>query len=179
MSLSYSSHFFRQPPPTNIILLANMPSRRRENSANPRTLGSESANVPLSTRAARIGLIFSRGGTELARLIAEEEADGASSITWLSLEYIVLQLSSRPQGCTCTAGTLEVFDDSLILVGDVRMGWSPSAVGHHCRESLVLLANQVHEAASRSLIPPLAREMMIIVFLATSDSSVRRTFFDF
>ncbi len=72
---------------------------------------------------------------------------------------------------------LEVFFDFLILIGDVRMGWSTSAVGHHCRESLVFLANRVHEA-SRSLIPPLAREMMMIIFLATSDSRVRRTLFD-
>ncbi len=123
-------------------------------------------------------MIFSRGGTELARIIPEEEADGASSITWLSLEYIELQLSRLPQGCTRTAGTLEVFFDFLILIGDVRMGWSPSAVGHQSRKSLVFLANRVQEAASLSLIPLLAREMMIIVFMAIRDSSVRRTLFD-
>ncbi len=71
-------------------------------------------------------MIFGRGGTDLARLISEEDADGASYITWLSLEYIVLKLSSLPRGCTRTAGTLKVFFDSLILAGDVRMGWPPS-----------------------------------------------------
>ena len=177
--LPYCSHFFRQQPPAVIIPLANMPSRRQGNSANPRTSGSASANVPVSPRAARIGLIFGRCGTEFARLISEEEADSASFITWPSLEYIVLRFSSLPQGCTRTAGTLEVFFDFLILVGDVRIGRSPSAVGHHCRESLVFPANRVREAASRSLVPPLAREMMIIVFLATSESSIRRTLFDF
>ncbi len=156
-----------------------MPSRPQGNTADPRTSGSALANVPVSARAAGIRLIFGRGGTGLARLISEEEADDASSITWLSLEYIVLKLSSLPQGYTRTAGTLEVFFDFLILVGDVRMGWSSSAVGHHCWESLAFLANRVHETSSRSLIPPLARQMMIIVCLATSDSTVRRSLFDF
>ena len=84
-----------------------------------------------------------------------------------------------PKRFSRTAGTLEVFVDFLILVGDVPMGWSPSVVGHNCRESLVFLADWVHKAASRSLILLLARETVIIVFLATSGSSVRRTLFDF
>ncbi len=99
-----------------------MPSRHEGNSANSQPSGSASANVPVSARAARIGLIFGRGGTDIARLISEKETDSASSITWPSLEYIVLQLSSLPRGCTCTAGTLEVFFDFLILVGDLQMG---------------------------------------------------------
>ncbi len=156
-----------------------MPSRRQGNSADSRASDSAPTNDPVSARAARIGLIFGHGGTEIAPLISEEEADGASSITWLSLEYILFQILSLPHGCTRTVGTLEVFFDFLILVGDVRMGCSPSAVGHHCWKNLVFLANRVHEAASRSLIPHLARKMMIILFLATSDSSVRRTLIDF
>ncbi len=156
-----------------------MPSRRHGNSANSQPSGSASTNVPVPARAARIGSIFCRGGTDLARLISEEEAEGASSVTWLSLEYIVFQLSSLPPGCTRTAGTLAVFFDFITLVGDVRMGWSPSASAHHCRDSLVFLANRVHKAASTSLIPPLSREIMIIVLLATYNSSVRRTLFDF
>ncbi len=52
------------------------------------------------------------------------------------------------------------------------MGWSSSAVGHYRRESLVALAYRVHEIASRSFIPTLFREMMMIVFLAISHSSI-------
>ncbi len=145
-------------------------SYRQRNSDNLGTSGSATLNVPVSTRAARIGLIFGGGGTKLVRFISEEKTDGASSIMSHSMEYLVLQFSSLPQGSTRTAGTLEAFFDFLTLVRDVRKGWSPWARGHYCRKNLVFLANRVHEEASRSLIPPLFREMLIIVFLATIDS---------
>ncbi len=115
-------YFFRKPPLTTIILLADMQSRRPGNSVDSRASGSASTNVPISARAARIGLILGQGGSELARQTSEEEADGAFSIRSLPLEYIVLQLSSLPQGCIRTAGTLEVFFHFLILVGAVRIG---------------------------------------------------------
>ncbi len=93
-------------------------------------------------------------------------------MTWLSLEYIVLQLSRLLQGSFRTAGALEVFFDFLILVGDIRMSWSSSTVSHHCGDSFIHLANRVHEAASQSLITSLAREMMIIIFLAISHANI-------
>ncbi len=127
-----------------------MPGRRQVNLANPRISGLASTNVKVSARAARIGLIIGPGRTELARRIPEIEANGASSITGVSLEYIVLQLGSLPEGSTCTAGTLEVFFVFLVLVGDLRMSWSLSAISHHYRKSLVFLAFRIREIASRS-----------------------------
>ena len=115
--LTYRSWFFRQPPLTTVNLLANVPSRRQGNSDDSRTSGLASINVPVSARAARICLILGNCDTEIARLISQEKADGASSINWLSLEYILLQLSSLPQGCISTAGKLEKLFDFLILVG--------------------------------------------------------------
>ncbi len=87
----------------------------------------------------RVGLDLGRVSTDLARVISEEEVDGASSMTWLSLEYIVFQLSRLPQGSIRTAGTLEVFFDFLIIVGDTCMSWASSTATHHCRDSLIYL----------------------------------------
>ncbi len=99
--------------------------------------------------------------------------------SWLSfLNDMALNLI-LPQGFIRTAGTLEVFFDFLILVWNVRMGWSLLTVKYHYRRSLVLTAIRVHETGSRSLIPPLDREMMRIEFLGTSDSSIWRILFDF
>ncbi len=53
-------------------------------------------NVPISAQAARANVILDLVGTELVRVVSRKEADGASSMTWLSLEYIVLQLSRLP-----------------------------------------------------------------------------------
>ena len=58
---------------------------------------------------------------ELVRVIPEQGADAASSMTWLSLEYIVLQWSRLQRGSTRTAGALELFFYFLVLVGDIRM----------------------------------------------------------
>ncbi len=93
----------------------------RRNSRNLHAPGSSLGQVPISTQAARVGLVLGRIGTELVRVKSEEEADGASSMTWLSLEYIVLQVSRLPRGSIRTAGTLEVFFDFLVLVRDIRM----------------------------------------------------------
>ena len=151
----------------------------RRNSRNLHAPGSSSGHVPISAQAARVSLVLGRVGSELVRVISEEEADGASSMTWLSLEYIVLRFSRLPRESIRTAGTLEVFFDSLVLVRDIRMSWSSSTVSYHCRDSLIYLSNRVHESASRSLIPALEREMMIVIFLAISDTNIQHTLFDF
>ena len=156
-----------------------MPGHSRRNSRNLHTPGSSSRFLPISAQAACVGFVLGRVGTELVRVISEEEADGAYSMTWLSLEYTVLQLSRLPRYSIRTAGTIEVFFDFLILVGDIRMSWSSSTVSYHRRDILIYLSNRVHESASRSSIPSLARERMIIVFLAVSNSSIRHTLFDF
>ncbi len=76
-----------------------MPSRRQRDTNNARTPGSESANIP-AARAARVSLVFSQIDKVHARVISEEEeAEDGYSITWISLEYIVLPLSSLPKGC--------------------------------------------------------------------------------
>ncbi len=100
-------------------------------------------------------------------------------MTRILLEYIVLKFSRLPRWFICTAGTLEVFFDLLVLVADIRMSWSSSTVSYHCRDSLTYLSNRAHESALRSLIPPLAREMMIVIFLEISDTNIRHTLFDF
>ena len=156
-----------------------MPGHHRRNSRNLHAPGSSSRHVSISAQAARVGLVLGRVGAELVLVISEEEADGASSMTWLSLECLVLRLSRLPRGSIRTAGTFQVFFDFLILVRDIRMSWSSSTVICRCRGSLIYLLNQVHESASRSLIPPLAREMIIIIFLAISDTNIRHTLFDF
>ena len=150
-----------------------MPGRHRRIPTDPFSAGSAPTYVPVSVRAARVAVAIGLPGSELVNLISEEETDGAHSITWLSLEYIVLQISRLPPGYVRVAGTLEVFFDFLILVGGIRMSWSPSAVGHHCRDSLIYLATRVDETGSRSLIPRLAREIMIIIFLASTDPNAR------
>ncbi len=83
--ISGLSQFFHEQRATTIILLPNMPCRRRAKSANSETSGSASKIVLVSARAACNGLIFGHGGTELASLISEGEANGASSIKWLHL----------------------------------------------------------------------------------------------
>ena len=105
--------FYQTPHPT-AILVTSMPSRRQGDSNNSRTQGSVSANVPVSAQAARFGLVLGHVGTDLPRVISEEEAEGASSIAWLSPEYTVLQFSSLPEEYTRTAGALEVSFDFLI-----------------------------------------------------------------
>ncbi len=177
--LDYCYAYSAPSPNQTIIPAIIMPGPHRSNSKNLHAQGSSSRNVPIYAKAARVGLILGRVGTELARVISEEEFDGASSTNWLSLEYIVLQLSRLPQGYIRTAGTLDVFFDFQILVGDIRMSWSSSTVSHHCRDSFIYLANRVHESASRSLIPLLGHEMMIIIFLAIRDANIRHMLFDF
>ena len=86
-----------------------MPGHHRRNSRNLHAPGSSSRHELISAQAARVGLVLGRVGTELVRVISEEEADIASSMTWLSLKYIVLQLSRLPRGSIHTAGTLELF----------------------------------------------------------------------
>ncbi len=142
LCLAYCNDIFHKSPHISTVLVFTMPSNRQGNQNSSIAPGSASTNVS-AVRAARFGLAFGHVDTALALVIAEEEVEGASSITCLSLEHIVLQLSSLPQGCTRAAGTLEVFFDFVILLGDVRMGWSPSAVGQHWRDFLVYLANRV------------------------------------
>ncbi len=166
-------------PNQAIIPVSIIPGRHQRNSWNLHAAGSSSRHIPISAQAAHVGLVLGRGGTELVRVISEEEPDGASLMTWLSLEYIELHLSRLPRGSIRTAGTLEVFFDFLILVEDIRMSWSSSTVSYHCRDSLIYLSNRVHEAASRFLIPTLVRGMIIIIFLAISDTKIRHTLFGF
>ncbi len=78
--------------------------RRQGKSSNSRALLSGSTNLP-AAQAARVGLVFGRVDTALARAISEEEPENASSVIWLLLQYIVLKLLILPQGCTFTAGT--------------------------------------------------------------------------
>ncbi len=91
-----------------------MPGHHRKNSKNCHAPGLSSRNVPKFARAARIGLVLGRVCTGLVRIISEE-VYGASSMTWLSLECIVLLFSRLPQGPVCTAGAFELFLDFLIL----------------------------------------------------------------
>ncbi len=123
-------------------------------------------------------LHFRQGRHQACSLNTKEKSDGTFSITVLSLEYIVLQLSSVPQGCIHTLGTLEVFFDFFILVEDVCMFWSPSPIGYHCGERLVFLASRVHETFSRSLAPPSPREIVVIVLFYICNPSVKRISFD-
>ncbi len=142
-----------------------MSSRNQENSANSRTPGSALISGPISARAARIGPSFGHRDNKLAHVISEEEDDVASSITWLFLEYIVIQLSKLPQGSTRTAGTFVLFFDFLIKAGGMRISCSPSAVGHYCKESR--LSGQRDTRNSLAFVDPaFAREMMIIIFMA-------------
>ena len=155
-----------------------MLGHHRRNSRNLHAPGSSSRQISISAKAARIGLLLGRVGTEIVRVISEEVADGAFSMTWLSLEFVVLQLSRLPRESIRTPGTLEIFFDSPVLVGDIRMRWSSSTISYHSRDSIIYLSNRVHESASRSLISHLAREIVIFIFLALRASNIRHTLFD-
>ena len=177
--LGYRYAWFTLSTNLTIIPVSIIPGHHGRNSRNVHSPGSSSGHVPISAQAARVGLVLGRVSTELVREISGEEADGAFSMTWLSLEYILLQLSRLPGGSIRTAGPLEVFFDFLVLVGDIRLSWSSSTVSYRCRDHLIYLSNRVDESASRSLTPPLAREMMIVIFLAISDTNIRNSLFGF
>ena len=140
--------------------------------------GSASKNVS-AARAAQVILVFGHINSKLAQAISEEENSGASSMTWLSLEFNLLKLSSILQECTRSAGTLPVFFDFHIFVRDVWMNWSPSAVRHRSWKTIVLLTKQVHAVGSNSLILTLTSKIMIIVFLAICNSRICCTLVEF
>ncbi len=110
-----------------------MPGRSGRLLMSHRAGNSSSGPVQVSVRAARFGLVLGRAGAELVRLITEDESKTDEPLIFISLEHIVLRLRHLPQSHTRTACTLEIFFDFLILVADIRMGWSPLSVGHQSR----------------------------------------------
>ena len=164
-------------PNSILIVILIMPGRNARFLINNRTEISSWGPIRVAVRAARFGLVLCRDGVELLRLISEDESETDELPIFISLEHIVLRSCILPHGQTHTAGTLEIFFDCLILVADIRMGWSASLFGRQCRSSLIILANCGHATGSPCLIPLSAREMKIILVLATTNSNVRCTLF--
>ena len=155
-----------------------MPGSRRNITRDPSSRTFPGDYIPVSARVARFGLVLGQANSPLVRLMANEENDEGESVTRLAFEHIVLLLSRFPYGHSRIAATLEVFFDFLVSHGVLRMEWSSSSSAQDWRSSVSVLCHSTRDSWSPHLIPPLACEMMVIIFLGANDSVTRRRLFD-